>query len=106
MSEERNLVRKLWITAEGQEAIATGKNLYTWHYIVREQDEEPYKPDEICVAEFTITLPSVATMIPTVMEHLAKREAEIQAEAYADVMKIKERREKLLAITNEPTTNS
>ena len=100
---EKSLVRKLWITAEGQEAIATGKNMYTWHYIVREQDEEPYKEDEICVAEFSITLPPVAKLIPVVMEHLRVKEAEIQAEAYKDVMKIKERREKLLAITNEPT---
>lgn len=97
---EKNLVRKLWITAEGQEAIANGRSMYTWHYIVREQDEEPYKADEICVAEFTMTLPSVEVLIPNVMEHLKNKEAEIQAEAYKDVMKIKERRENLLAITN------
>lgn len=91
---------KVYIDAAGMENIALGKPLWNWHYSVYPADKECDASIK-CIGSFEAQLPSIDACIVPVMEALKKKEAEIQAQAYAEVQEIAERRANLLALTFE-----
>lgn len=91
---------KVYIDAAGMEKIALGQELYSWHYSVYPAEAEKGALLK-CVGTFNAQLPSIDACIVPVMEALKKKEAEIQAQAYAEVQEISERRANLLSLTYE-----
>ena len=89
---------KLYLSPEGAESIALGKPLYSWYYIVREEDSEA-PANSLFLTEVEFDLPPPAKCIQPVLEKLKTREAEIQAEAYKEVREIEQRRANLLSLT-------
>jgi len=89
---------KLYLLPEGAEALALGRTLYTWNYALREESSDA--PDNsLPLGEVEFDLPAPAECVQPVLAKLARREAEIQAEAYKEVREIKERRANLLSLT-------
>lgn len=93
----------IYLTIEGQEQVALGKAPYSWNYILRDE-LIAYESADTLLAEVTIPLPSRESCMNPVLGMLKARETKIQAEAHAEMMKIRERREQLLALTMSPTT--
>lgn len=92
------------VTVEGLEQIAKGGVPYAWQLQVA--PAEGFKVENYTerteVGRFTAKFPSAADCITPVLEKLKAKEQEIQAEAYAEMMKVKERREQLLALPMAP----
>lgn len=89
--------RKVYLTIEGMERIAKGDQLYNWHFTTAGTDDD-LGADYILVGEFEVSLPSAADCIKPVLDKLNKKEAEIQAEAFAEIRKVQQRRNDLLTI--------
>ena len=91
------------VTVEGMEQIAKGGEPYSWQLnIVLARDFENHPEvyiDRKLVGRCPVTFPSAAECIAPVLAKLKKKEQEIQAEAYEEMMKVKERREQILALT-------
>lgn len=88
----------VYLTVEGQEQLALGNSIYSWNYVTRLADSEG--PDGAALlGSLEVALPTVEQCLPPVLAKLKKREAEIQAEAYKEVMEIQERRNNLLSLT-------
>ena len=94
---------KLYLLPEGAEALALGRTLYTWNYAVREEDADA-PANSLPLGEIEFDLPSPVKCIQPVLAKLAQREAEIQAEAYKEVLELKERRQNLLSLTYTEAT--
>lgn len=95
----------IYLTIEGQERLALGQSLYPWHYAVRPVEEE-IPEGHAFLATCEIQLPSVAECLPPVLAKLKLREAEIQAEAYKEILEIKTRRNNLLSLGFAPATEA
>jgi len=96
------------LEVEGMEQLAKGGTPHNWQLQVRTESEYTACPevyaDRKLIGSFTAQFPSAVECIAPVLEKLKAREQEIQAEAYEEMMKVKERREQLLALTmNAPT---
>jgi len=91
---------KVYIDAAGMEKIALGQPLYSWNYNVQDEDSS-VADNKFCIATFTPEFPLPEACIIPVLESFKEREAEIQAEAHEEMMKIGERRANLLALTYE-----
>ena len=89
---------KLYLLPEGAESHALGRTLYTWYYALREESSDA--PDSsLFLAEVEFDLPTPADCVQPVLAKLAKRETELQAEVYKEIMELKERRANLLSLT-------
>lgn len=95
----------VYLTIEGQEAFAKGNPLYGWHFstfVGEPGDYNSINPANILIADgIEATVPKVPACIANVLTSLAKKEAEIQAEAYKDSLNIKRRRDDLLMLGHE-----
>lgn len=87
---------KIYLNSSGMEQHVQGNILYSWHYALVEDDQEN---SGVLIAQVDVKLPSVEECIPAVLEKLKTEEAAIQAEAYKDLQRIKERRQALLTLT-------
>jgi hypothetical protein len=94
----------VYLTIEGQEQIALGEKPRPWQYTLTDAARS-YETTDILLGEVVIALPSAETCIQPVLDKLKAKEQEIQAEAYAEILKIKERREALLCLTMEAPAN-
>jgi len=91
----------VYLSIEGQEQLALGKEIQTWHTTLSlsEIAYEGYTGRHIGTVE--IELPSKESCLQPVLERLKAKEQEIQAEAYKEMMEIKARRDALLCLTME-----
>lgn len=89
---------RIYLDVDGQEALATGKDIWPWHYTIRAGNDEGPKTS-LLLTEVEVQPPSREVCIPRVLEMLKARESEINAEAHKDLRAIAERRENLLALT-------
>lgn len=85
---------KVYLGAEGLERIATGNDLYAWHYLIRSDDQVPPK-DGIEVGSFEPRFPTAAACVIPCLEMLKKREDELRAELNDELEKLTERRNAL-----------
>jgi len=96
------------VTVEGMEQIAKGGEPYSWQLqIIKAEDFDEHPDvysDRMLVERFAAQLPSAAECVAPVLAKLRAKEQEIQAEAYEEMMKVKERREQILALTMSSTT--
>lgn len=95
------------VAVEGMEQLAKGATPYNWQLSVVEattfeKHSEVYS-DRKLIGQFEASFPSAADCIAPVLAKLKAREQEIQAEAYEEMMKVKERREQILALTMSST---
>lgn len=97
MSKVITVKRKVYITVEGMERIVKGEHLYNWYFSTAEYEDDMGDGYHL-VGEFEVSLPSAADCIKPVLDKLKKREDEIQAEAFAELKKIHQRRNDLLMI--------
>jgi hypothetical protein len=82
------------------EKLALGQSLYSWDYqLVLPDDSEP--TTGVYVGMATVDLPPREVCVVPVLAELKRKEDEIQAEAYQAVLEVQNRRNNLLAITNE-----
>lgn len=94
----------VYLTIEGQERIALGEQPHDWHFIVRA--EAPfYEITDILLGECSFPLPSKETCMTPVLAQLKVKEDEINAEAYKELMAVKARRDALLCLTMEVSSN-
>jgi hypothetical protein len=91
----------IYLNAEGQERLALGQPRYSWHYDVRNVEED-IPEGHAFLGTVDAQLPTIAECLPPVLAKLKKREAEIQAEAYQEVLEIQERRNNLISLTYDP----
>lgn len=91
---------KIYLDTDGQELHALGKHVWSWNYHLREEGTDGQK-GAVLVGECEVTIPEKEVCIPVVLEALKAREQEINAQAYEDLGKIKERRDNLLMLTME-----
>lgn len=89
----------IYLTPEGLEALALGRNLYNWHYSTRLEDDTPPK-NSILIAKCTAKLPAKEACIAPVLAKLKEREDEINASAAEDLMAIRQRKNDLLMLTH------
>ena len=92
----------LYLTIDGQEQVALGKDPHSWHFNVRMVKPE-YETTDVFLGEITANLPSKESCMEPVLKKLKAKEQEIQAEAYKELMAIKSRRDALLCLTMEPS---
>ena len=93
---------KIYLNTDGQELHAQGKQLWSWHFTFRlENQYESVPKDGIELAELEVVMPTREACIAPVLEALKEREQEINARAYEDLAAIKLRRDNLLALTYE-----
>jgi hypothetical protein len=89
----------LYLTPEGQEIYALGKDLFPWHILTqlspRSSADDGYK----LVGTTEVTLPSKESCLLTALERIKEKEQEIQAEAHVEMMRLQERRNNLLSLT-------
>lgn len=97
------------LTPEGQEYLATGKDLWYWHFAAfskqRADDPAPAVPEgcmELSVVN--VPLPSKESCIQPVLRKLAKREQELRLELADELKSLAERRANVLCLTNSPST--
>lgn len=92
----------IYLTIEGQEQVALGKDPQCWHFSVRTKLVE-YETTDVLLGEVSIPLPSRESCMEPVLSKLKAKEQEIQAEAYKELQAIKARRDSLLCL--EMVTN-
>jgi hypothetical protein len=103
MNQATTMKRKVYITIEGMERIAKNEIMYNWHFTTAGMDDD-MGTDYLFVGEFEVSLPSAADCIKPVLAKLKKKEDEIQAEAFAELKKVHQRRNDLLTIGfSQPT---
>lgn len=93
---------KVYLNVGGKERLARGEQLYSWHYSVRPDNEFEGEPENsTLLGTIEAELPSSASCIPDVLEKLAAEERTLRNELNENLNELTERREKLLALTNE-----
>ena len=96
---------KVYVTVEGLERVALNLPLYSWHInTVQENNDIGQAEGSYLLHEFDALLPLAVDCIQPVLAKLAEQEQEIQAEAYREVMELKQRRENLLSLTYIPAS--
>lgn len=96
------------LTPEGQEYLATGKDLWYWHFAAfskqRADDPTPAVPEGYMELSVVIVpLPSKESCIQPVLRKLAKREQELRLELADELKSLTERRANVLCLTNSPS---
>ena len=103
MSQAIQTQRKVYITVEGMERIIKGETLYNWYFTTANMDDDMGDNYHL-VGEFNVTLPTAEFCIKPVLDKLKKKEDEIQADAFAELKKVHQRRNDLLTIGfSQPT---
>jgi hypothetical protein len=90
---------RVYLTTEGLENLALGKSLYSWHYTLKDREDDAAPEHSILIGQFEPSLPAPAECVQPVLAKMAEKEAQIQADAYADVKALNERRQNLLSLT-------
>lgn len=96
---------RIYLTAEGQESLATGREIRSWQFNIRMEYKGEFPAADqgaVLLLETVVELPSLASCLPNVIAMLDKRIAEINAViplAHADLMAIRKRKSELLSIT-------
>jgi hypothetical protein len=93
----------VYLTIEGQEKVALGERPNSWHYTVSDTTRDYEGNTDTLLCEVSIPLPSKEFCMAPVLAKLKAKEAEIQAEAYKEMLLVKARRDALLCLTMEPT---
>lgn len=97
----------LMLSAEGCEAIATGRSVQSWHLTARpylsEEDREEFATRHrfVVLDTFEIALPSEKDCIQRARDHLEARIQETRLTAYAEEREFKNRINNLLSLTHE-----
>jgi hypothetical protein len=91
---------KVYITVEGLENLANGRDLMSWNYVIREAADIPPK-DYFKCAEFEPKYPKKEECITPVMKKFEEMEKDVHLEAHKALADINERRQTLLALTND-----
>lgn len=93
------------LLVEGLEALATGKEIYSWHFTAKDPTSEfwgmPTK-GSVEVGWADVTLPKPETGIAAVLETIAARELELRQQLNTDLAELEQRRANLLAIAMSP----
>lgn len=93
----------VYLTVEGMERHAKNDKLYNWHFSLFEHDSEPYSNYKK-VGEVVLNLPPVGECIQPVLDYIKERETTIQADTFAELKKLHQRRNDLLTIGfSQPT---
>lgn len=90
---------KIYLSVEGMERFAAGQSLYSWDYVVRNHDTPP--STGILIAEVQERLPTPESCIAPVLDKLIQDEAAAREELNETLFKLADRRQRLLALTNE-----
>lgn len=90
----------VYLSIEGQERIALGEAPSSWHYLVQDK-VMTHEHNYTLVAEFTPKLPSREVCFEPVLKSFKEKEDKINAEAFLELERIKERRAELLCLTME-----
>lgn len=89
----------------GLEALATGKEIYSWHFTAKDPTNEfwgmPTK-GSVTIGYADVTLPEPETGIAAVLETIAARELELRQQLNTDLAELEQRRSNLLAIALSP----
>lgn len=94
----------LYLSAEGAENLANGASLYPWNIVPRFPDELCYNEapaNHTLVGSAAIEMPARQDAVKVAEALLHDKIREIRAEAHKAEMEIKERLDKLLALTWE-----
>lgn len=99
------------LTPEGQEYLATGKDVWYWHFAAfskqRADDPAPAVPEGYMELSVVIVpLPSKESCIQPVLRKLAKREQELRLELADELQSLAERRANVLCLTHSPSTTT
>ena len=95
--------RKVYLSIEGMERLIKGETLYNWYFTTAGMDDDMGQNYKL-VGTVELDLPSAADCIQQVLAKLKSKEDEIQAEAFAEVQKVQQRRNDLLTIGfSQPT---
>lgn len=89
---------RIYLDVEGQEQVANGKDPWPWHFQIRFGDDKASDGAHF-LTEATITLPSRELCVQPVLDMLKAQEQRLQADIAADLRRLAERRENLLALT-------
>lgn len=91
---------KIYLKLNGMEQFAKGGSLYSWHFTCITDEDEFSKPETgaVLIATTGYTMPSKAECIPPLLAKLAKREAEIRAEAANELKEVQQRKNDLLML--------
>lgn len=93
---------RIYLTPDGAESLATGHNLWPWHFSCRVVSEEglldPPVEGAVQIGEAEVELPSAIDLAAIAEKKLRARLQEIRAEAYQEERKVQERLDKLLAL--------
>lgn len=95
------------LQAAGAERLALGQTLYSWDFyasIPKEGEETPGLPGLQFLCVIDAPLPSRDVCTKLALDALAAKEKSIQAEAYKEMMEVKDRKEKLLCLSYSPDT--
>jgi hypothetical protein len=95
----------VYLSAEGQEAVALGKEPSTWCYSLYPQPIVYEGFTGMLIGEVAVTLPTREACMEPVLAQLKAKEQQVQAEAYEEMMEIKARRDALLCLTMEEASH-
>ena len=93
----------VYLSSEGQEAVALGKEPSTWCYSLYPQPITYEGFTGMLIGEVEVALPTRDACMEPVLAQLKVKEQQVQAEAYKEMMAIKARRDALLCLTMEET---
>lgn len=93
----------VYLLVGGKEKLAKGDNLYSWDYKAQpaDNDYEDAPAGSTLLGSIEAELPTPASCIPDVLAKIAAEEKSLRNELNENLRELAERREKLLALTNE-----
>ena len=95
---------KIYVNVDGLEQLALGQELWPWHFAVQTGQYDTAPTGAVFLGEVDYALPSAEACIVPVLAKLAQRQSEIQAEAHEELLKLNERKQKLLSLSYSPAT--
>lgn len=95
---------RIMLQPDAHKTVAKGEKLYGWAFSIQTQDYDGEWPTSgfenyTMLHEVDLKLPSPEVAVHIALDHLKKREQEIQAEAHVAVREVQEERAKLLSLT-------
>ena len=88
----------VYLTPEGQEAVALGQDVQTWHVRLSQRPVNYEGFEDMLIGEIDVKFPSKEACAAPVIMRLAELEKEIHAEAHKRLSEVKIRRESLLCL--------
>jgi hypothetical protein len=86
----------VYLTLEGQEKLATGKELNSWHFQVGQGD---YTPEySVLLGSFKPTFPAAEDCVTPALENITRQEKAVKAQAQRDLQSLLYRRNDLLLL--------